>query len=122
MSKLAKALDATLTGNAKALQSDMNHVSTFFRTKEINFDPGRVVEFALGTKLEIKAWVNENDFRTDLSNNVKHDLRRAIIEDVFGEFRPLIIEMRAAIYYDRDMNKLRDLLIKLEDQMFTEGL
>ena len=49
------------------------------------------------------------------------DLKRAMIEEVFGEFRPMIIEMRAALY-DEDTSRVRRLLAEMEHSMFTDGI
>ena len=49
------------------------------------------------------------------------DIKRAIIEEVFGEFRPLIYDMRAALY-DGSKADLRKLLGELEDAMFHDGV
>jgi hypothetical protein len=48
-------------------------------------------------------------------------VKRAMIEEVFGEFRPLIIEMRRSLY-DEDTQRVRTLLARLEEQMFTDGV
>lgn len=49
-----------------------------------------------------------------------NDIRSALLEQVFGEFRPLIIEMRSALY-DEDRHRIRTLLSELEHQMFHEN-
>ena len=49
-----------------------------------------------------------------------NDIRAALLEQVFGEFRPLILEMRSALY-DEDRHRIRTLLAELEHQMFHEN-
>ena len=44
-----------------------------------------------------------------------------MIEEVFGEFRPMIIEMRAALY-DEDTSRVRRLLAEMEHSMFADGI
>lgn len=78
----------------------------------------------IGVNIEKTAWIDAWELEQlggEVLLRAQHDIRRAIIEDVFGEFRPLILEMRAAAY-DTDMNKMRELLSKLEHQMFIDGL
>jgi hypothetical protein len=74
-------------------------------------------------KFEYTGWVDydvQNGSRVDAEKlaDFMHNVKRSVIEDVFGEFRPLLIEMRTAIY-DDDMTRLRTLLAQIENQMFT---
>jgi hypothetical protein len=45
-------------------------------------------------------------------NNVDGGCIYTVIEEVFGEFRPMIIEMRSALY-DDDKTRIRGLLAEL---------
>ena len=49
------------------------------------------------------------------------DMRRAVIEEVFGEFRMSIIEAKHAAY-NRDYEKVLAALHKLDREMFSEGI
>ena len=49
------------------------------------------------------------------------DVKAAVIEQIFGEFRAPLAEMRASIY-DNDLEKLRTQIFALEHQMFIEGI
>ena len=49
------------------------------------------------------------------------DIKRVIIEEVFGEFRPLIYDMRTALYGGNKAD-LRKMLGELEDAMFHDGV
>ena len=57
----------------------------------------------------------------DLYTEALRDLKRVMIEEVFGEFRPMIIEMRAALY-DEDTSRVRRLLAEMEHSMFADGI
>ena len=81
----------------------------------------------LRAKLETKAYISSSDCNSspaaDHNNYTEalRDLKRAMIEEVFGEFRPMIIEMRAALY-DEDTSKVRRLLAEMEHSMFAGGI
>lgn len=125
MSKLSQAIDYKFTGNKSYLEKPKNNyleVST--SVQDLRYTHfGR--EFKIGVNLQATKWVddsqlimsNEND--PAIVSEVLNDLRRAMIEEVFGEFRPLIIEMRSALY-DRDTTRVRTLLAEMEQKMFHE--
>lgn len=120
MSKLAKAIDATLTRNVRATRdlnlrytdiqagvTPLDHLATRLLSKEM----------FLSVKLQKKVWVEDgHDIEIAL-----HDIKRAMIEEIFGEFRPMLIEIRGALY-DEDTVRVRTLLAEMEQQMFRDGL
>lgn len=130
MSKLAKAIDATLTGDVKLARSlKLNYLSVEKISQELH-DPmffEKRIGIMLRAKLETKAYVSSSDCisssAADHNNYTEalRDLKRAMIEEVFGEFRPMIIEMRAALY-DEDTSKVRRLLAEMEHSMFADGI
>lgn len=124
MSKLAAGIEATLTGNVKAsrdlklrytdIKKSVNDIGNPFIQKQIR----------LSVKLQCVAWLDESLASSSIINTheeLQKDLKRAMIEEVFGEFRPLIIEMRSAIW-DEDTTRIRSLLAELEHRMFTDGI
>jgi hypothetical protein len=126
MSKLAKAIDATVTGDVKLAR---NYKSNYLSVEKISqemHDPmffEKRIGIMLRAKLETKAYISP--FAMD-SSSVPHtetlrDLKRAMIEEVFGEYRPMIIEMRAALY-DEDTSRVRRVLAEMEQSMFADGL
>jgi len=50
---------------------------------------------------------------------LRRKARRALTEEVFGEFRPMIILIERALF-DRDFEKANKALLKLEATMFGE--
>lgn len=115
MSKLSQAIDYQFTGNKSYLEKPKNNyldVST--AVQDIGYPIiGR--EFKIGVKLQATKWVDDTHLIQSKENepaivsDVLHDLKRAMIEEVFGEFRPIIIEMRSALY-DKDNTRVRTLL------------
>jgi hypothetical protein len=72
-------------------------------------------------KFEYTGWINETKTPGDENQNYSaflNTVRRQVIEEVFGEFRPFIYEMNTALY-DEDLTRIRTLLANLEQQMFT---
>ena len=133
MSKLAKAIDATLTGDVKLARSlKLNYLSVEKISQELH-DPmffEKRIGIMLRAKLETKAYISSSDCISSSAadhNNMIYiqkelrDLKRAMIEEVFGEFRPMIIEMRAALY-DEDTSRVRRLLAEMEHSMFADAI
>jgi hypothetical protein len=69
-----------------------------------------------------EAWLDEHEWDSvELRSEALRNMKRAMIEEIFGEFRPIILELRASVY-DNDLTRMRTLLAELENQMFTDGL
>ena len=124
MSKLSQAIDYQFTGNKSYLEKPKNNyldVST--AVQDIGY-PNIGREFKIGVKLQTTKWVDDTHLIHSKENepaivsDVLNDLKQAMIEEVFGEFRPLIIEMRSALY-DKDNTRVRTLLAEMEHKMFT---
>ncbi len=124
MSKLAKAITYALTGNKKAIR-DMK-----FRYTDIDFHMREygtyniAKEVLIQTKLSANAWVKDRIQNSYASQNedfkeALYDVKRSMIEEVFGEFRSILIEMRAALH-DEDTTRIRALIADLEYKMFVE--
>lgn len=114
MSKLAKVIDAKLPYR-KIASMDFKHMDV--RTDVSSVPP------MLGLEIRISAMVMKHAIvppDVDPEDAIK-DIKRAVIEDVFGEFRPLIYDMRAALY-DDNKTDLRKLLGELEDALFHDGV
>lgn len=126
MSRLAKAIDYTFTGDvrgAKELGFRFTDVKVSYDTPTYNPLRGLEKQVRLGVKLYFDAWLPSEDVlhTNAVQEEVLRDLKRAMIEEVFGEFRPLIIEMRASLY-DGDRARTKKLLAELEEKMFADGL
>ena len=125
MSKLSDAIDYEFTGNKSYLESPKNNYLDVSTTVQDIGYPTIGREFKIGVKLQTTKWVDDtrliqsNENEPAIVSEVLNDLRRAMIEEVFGEFRPLIIEMRSALY-DKDNTRVRTLLAEMEHKMFHE--
>lgn len=122
MSKLAKAIKYSIHNNQVALKElDLKYTDVSKNVVEIPWS--RVYEVSIGVKLEAKGHVdtavrpNFNPFEETLIN-----VKRALIEEAFGEFRPLIQQLHVAIAYEHDLKKAQQLLTELDYKMFQEGL
>lgn len=123
MSKLASKIDDVLTGQHRTSRlPTVRYTDIKFNTGPTQYEYGVEKELILEVKLRTKAWVNEQEWNnTEIRSNIIRDLKRSMVEEVFGEFRSIIIELRSSIY-DGDTNRTRTLLAELEQQMFTDGL
>lgn len=130
MSKLAKAIDYTFTGDvrgARELGLRYTDVKVSYDTPTYNPLRGLERQVRLGVKVSFDAWmssedlIHTNEHAPAVQQEVLRDLKRAMVEEVFGEFRPFIIEMRASLY-DGDRARTRKLLAELEEKMFADGL
>jgi hypothetical protein len=121
MSKLSKAITASMTGDVRATRGlNLRYTDVSIHSSDHALEK----QVLLQAKISTKAWIRESPLKgtsseDDLFRQALSDVKRAMIEEVFGEFRPLIIEMRAALY-DEDQTRLRTLLAELETKMFHE--
>lgn len=119
MSKLAKTLVEHMTGvrvqnKIPCMSVDYNSIEVqSFYPVPINME---LIQYSLSVKFEKTFTVS----RGKLGEAIK-DMRRAVIEEVFGEFRMSIIEAKHAAY-NRDYEKVLDALHKLDYEMFSEGI
>ena len=123
MSKLAAAISCTLNGEKRAADNlKLKYTDVNVKTSRIPTAIGIDLGILVSVKLEKKAWIADHQFHSEEQvREVMVDIKRAMIEEVFGEFRPIILEMRAALY-DEDKTRLRQLLAELENQMFVDGV
>jgi hypothetical protein len=124
MSKLAKAIDYQRTGNVSALQNfGYNYTDISFHTQKTDF----AYEYKVEVKLSARKWFDEtalissNENASAIRQEVYTPIKRAMIEEIFGEFRPIIVELQSAIY-DKNLDRMRHLAAELEYKMFHEGL
>lgn len=70
-------------------------------------------------------WISESPTskmeKRDLVASALTDARRAVVHEVFGEFRGILNEIRLASY-EMDYGKVRELVSEMENRMFVEGL
>ena len=115
MSKLAKAIDAKVTKTVS---------SAPLRYMNVRTDVSSILPMlGTGTEVCISVMIVKHAVvppGIDPKDAIK-DIKRAIIEEVFGEFRPLIYDLRTALY-GGNKGDLRKLLGELEDAMFHDGV
>lgn len=118
MSKLAKAIDAKVTYTNVVSSAPLKYTDVQLDTTEFLLPQyGRGAECRIGVTIQKYAVIPEGVVVLDAIK----DIKRAIIEEVFGEFRPLIYGLRTALY-DDNKTDLRKLLGELEDAMFHDGV
>lgn len=116
MSKFSKALEQTFTGEKKIVPQ--RYKIKFESDKTYSYGIGKQVR--LGAMFVAQGYVEDNpSAKIDTSAEVVNSLRRALIEELFGEFRPYFIEMHTAMY-EYDFDRMRTLLAQMEHQMFVE--
>lgn len=121
MSKLAKAIDYEVSSHQYYKQLPFK-----FKYTDVNFSVSddmstigsRIREYKIGVTLETKAFCSDYDPNRDV---IIKAVKRAMIEEVFGEFRPMIYNLQAALY-DRDTNEAEKIVQELDRVMFHEGL
>lgn len=123
MSKLAKSLALRPQAEFKA-PNDLPSVDVKWQFDPAPFPMKLMIQKAhLSVNIQRVCWIHDYSIakKDDKYADTIYDLKRAVVEEVFGEFRPLLMEMRATLH-NRDLEKLRRLLNELEDQMFVDGL
>lgn len=124
MSKLAQHLKAHQTGRryAEAPKLELACVDVLNDVTFMPFDD--VYEYRLEAMIGARFMVDSraNMIGTDdqLTLATKK-VRRMVVEEIFGEFRPLIDEIRKAIY-EREWKKVDTALDVLHERMFVDGL
>jgi len=122
VSKLAKLLEATYTNNVRAGQElQMDYTKTNFEYQSSPDFHSRDYEIRVNASFGSKGWVTYSDYIKggDLSSHfVVKNIKRGVIEEVFGEFRPTLHKLRTALY-DRNFDEARQILNELEYDMFT---
>jgi hypothetical protein len=124
MSKLAKCIDAKILFDEyrAAKLPTPKYFDVGIEAKEVVLDYKREVQVRIGTHFECRVWITDAELKqSDAAiTSAKTRIKRAMIEEIFGEFRPLLHEIVVASY-DGDMHKMRELIQNLEHQMFVEG-
>jgi hypothetical protein len=121
MSKLSQQFTESILDKTKA-NRQKPIIKNFDSDVVMGEDPTRFAkQVKVFAKFEYIGWIDydlSGKLDKEKLEDFMHNIKRSVIEDVFGEFRPLIIEMRTAIY-DDDMVRLKTLLAQMENQMFT---
>lgn len=124
MSKLSESINPVDTGNRKIMNDslfnkvvDINHV--WERADPSTHSVAKIyrVEARFGAQVVVKDCYEGREAIDSLAQRV-HQTRRAVIEAVFGEFRPLMAELSLAISQN-DFETASEVYGRIYDQMFT---
>lgn len=125
MSKLLEAMQALDTGDrnlitpkkSKLFDNVVDIKSTVFEDK-LSLNVAKV--YRISATFGNKVMVTDTELLSNpnaLEQAIDH-VKRTVAEAVFGEFRPIIIQIYNALY-DYDVEQARKLLVELEYQMFN---
>lgn len=112
MSKLADMIEARQTGRIKTLPSGLTIVGVDDGC-ELRAN-GVYKEYRLGVTLTVKAHAATGS-QSELIR-LKEMCKKQILQEVFGEFQPLIRHLERAIY-ELDFEKARALVLELDNEM-----
>lgn len=120
MSKLREHLDSTVfpVRLPKALKPIFDYVQTNASIHPTPYDEQLVVD----TRIRMSTCIT-HDLLADkpsIRSTVIEQMKDAIIEEVFGEFRKPLRDLRLAIYRNDEVEALK-ILNKLMDQMYNEA-
>lgn len=119
MSKLSKAISETYTGEVRAAKYNLKYVELNSSITDVKATFDRHYVFDILAKFGARGIIS--DSIKGSHPEVVKNVRRTVVEEVFGEFRPLINDLRIAMYRQDDY-QAKAILDKLEYQMFEEGL
>ena len=117
MSKLSKMIEARFNGNQVYVDNKLPGWDFSVVNRPVNSSvilPETVREYLFTLECWVIKYVPEDQ---DAKEVAFKNIKRAMIEQVFGEFRPLIIELHSAVY-SNDRHRVVELLNKLESEMF----
>jgi hypothetical protein len=117
MSKFSKALKS-VTKDHSGPETEMRFVD--FQSNVNQLYAGSVREIQVGARFLINRVVSINeDYHNleDISKIITTQLNSLLIEELFGEFRPILREIKYATMYN-NIEKVQDLIHQLEKQMY----
>jgi hypothetical protein len=120
MSKIVDAINYQLIGESESYRSlglEFTDVST-----EISDDHDICVKkFSVGVSLRQTAHISFHSLEYSVGDLIIdetiNEIKAAMIEEIFGEFRPDMWKIRTALW-EQDLAKARQSLIDLEHKMF----
>ncbi len=118
MSKFAQMLNLTLTGQERAARSVMRFATPRTDVSDRSGPYGVERQYRLEVKLSTKFWVSAEGVENmpNVTEMAVATMRRSMIEEMFGEFRPLLYQLHEALYGE-DLMQARELLTRLENEM-----
>lgn len=119
MSKLSDAINAELIPDKrKAVSNTKTFTATYNNEMVELFSTEYFIRASIGVNFKQDIWVKKEDwFNSDIRDEIVRNIKEAMVEEIFGEFRSTLKEIRLATY-EEDNNKVRVLVNKLYEQMF----
>ena len=124
---MSKIADAVFAKDLKEVRARPDSIVDVFSVKEnfIEVDHfERQKHYNIGLTIGTSVWINQYPGSSPKAENELHDAiynsKRAIIEQVFGEFRPILMKLEREIFNGNKSEAL-GLIRELEKQMFTVG-
>ena len=121
MSKLSNMIEAHQTGRVKLSQaSPVVTVTESLSEPIMNTAPHAMREYRIGVKLAVNGYVDD-DHAKDVGLQLvylKDMCKRQIINEVFGEFRPLLRAVERHLYA-HNFKDARTALLNLENEMMS---
>ena len=117
MSKLARAITAEQLGKRLDTQP-MTYVN--FDSVAVANDSPTGIRYRLGARFEHNIIIGPaNSY--DERDHALRSTKQAMIEEMFGEFRSMLIDLNLALL-ERDMSKALYILRRLDHAMFQDGM
>jgi len=124
---MSKIADAVFAKDLKEVRARPDSIVDVFSVKEnfIEVDHfERQKHYNIGLTIGTSVWINQYPGSSSKAENDLHEAicnsKRAIIEEVFGEFRPILMKLEMEII-NRNSGEALDLVRQLRKQMFEVG-
>ena len=114
MSKLSNMIEARQTGRIRVMPTSPSSIIMVDEDIVSLAGPLAKREYYLGVRLQIKGYADGEDGAEMV--NLKNMCKRQILDEVFGEFRPLLRRVERAIY-ELNFDDARTALADLENEM-----
>jgi hypothetical protein len=117
MSIFSKALQS-VTKDHSGPETEMKYVD--FQSNVNQLYVGSLREIKVGARFLINRCIsiNEDHYNLeDISKSITKQMNSLLIEELFGEFRPILREMKCAVISNNN-TRMYDLIQELEKQMY----
>lgn len=124
---MSKIADAVFAKDLKQVRARADSIVDEFSVKEkftqvVNFD--RQKHYNIGLTIGTSVWINDYPGSSSKAENELHEAicnsKRAIVEEVFGEFRPILMKLEMEIF-NGNRSEALGLVRELRKQMFKVG-
>jgi len=115
MSKLAKEIKA-IVGRPTEQKINLPTLDYAKITEDYITTPTYALKYRVGVEFGAQVYITEGE-STEHKNHIVNQVRRAVVEEIFGEFRPIINKLRISII-NRNHTEAEGILEELHKQMF----